>query len=178
MNKHICPNGHMYDYDIYGVACPLCIAKNDVLRVVGSSPIDENYQRPMKTLYGCRYPNDKGEKDVDEKCSSLKRKKLVGFLVTYDRTPMGKAFNIYEGRNFIGRDAECDISIPDDNQMSGKHMVIRYLTGDGKFRFRDEMTSNGTYVNKELLDEGELHNYDIIRVGNTSFVFIAIPQKI
>ena len=41
-------------------------------------------------------------------------RKLVGFLVTYNRTPMGKAYNIYEGRNYIGRDASCDISIPDD----------------------------------------------------------------
>jgi hypothetical protein len=103
-------------------------------------------------------------------------RKLVGFLVTYNRTPMGKAFNIYEGRNYIGRDASCDISIPDDNQMSGKHMLIRYLSGNNKFSFKDEMSSNGTYVNKELLDEGELQNYDIIRVGSTLFIFIAIPQ--
>lgn len=103
-------------------------------------------------------------------------RKLVGFLVTYNRTPMGKAFNIYEGRNYIGRDASCDIAIPDDNQMSGKHMLIRYLSGNNKFSFKDEMSSNGTYVNKELLDEGELHNYDIIRVGSTIFIFIAIPQ--
>lgn len=103
-------------------------------------------------------------------------RKLVGFLVTYNRTPMGKAFNIYEGRNYVGRDASCDISIPDDNQMSGKHMLIRYLSGNNKFSFKDEMSSNGTYVNKELLDEGELQNYDIIRVGSTLFIFIAIPQ--
>ena len=103
-------------------------------------------------------------------------RKLVGFLVTYNRTPLGKAFNIYEGRNYIGRDADCDVAIPDDNQMSGKHMLIRYLSGNNKFSFKDEMSSNGTYVNKELLDEGELHNYDIIRVGSTLFIFIAIPQ--
>lgn len=103
-------------------------------------------------------------------------RKLVGFLVTYNRTPMGKAFNIYEGRNYIGRDASCDISIPDDNQMSGRHMLIRYLSGNNKFSFKDEMSSNGTYINKKLLDEGELQNYDIIRVGSTLFIFIAIPQ--
>lgn len=103
-------------------------------------------------------------------------RKLVGFLVTYNRTPMGKAYNIYEGRNYVGRDASCDISIPDDNQMSGKHLLIRYLSGNNKFSFKDEMSSNGTYVNKVLLDEGELQNYDIIRVGSTLFIFIAIPQ--
>lgn len=103
-------------------------------------------------------------------------RKLVGFLVTYNRNPMGKAYNIYEGRNMIGRDASCDICVPDDNQMSSHHMSIRYLSGNNKYRFHDEMSSNGTYVNKELLDDGELQNYDIIRVGSTLFIFIAIPQ--
>lgn len=103
-------------------------------------------------------------------------RKLVGFLVTYNRTPMGKSYNIYEGRNMIGRDPSCDICVEDDNQMSGHHMSIRYLSGNNKFRFHDEMSSNGTYVNKELLDDGELQNYDIIRVGSTLFIFIAIPQ--
>lgn len=103
-------------------------------------------------------------------------RKLVGFLVTYNRNPLGKAYNIYEGRNYIGRDASCDISIPDDTQMSGKHMSILYRNVDNKFKFRDEQSSNGTFVNKELLDDGNLENYDIIRVGSTIFIFIAIPN--
>ena len=103
-------------------------------------------------------------------------RKLVGFLVTYNRDPNGRAFNIYEGRNFVGRDASCDISIPDDDQMSGRHLSILYRNVDNKFKFRDEQSSNGTFVNKELLDDGELQNYDIIRAGSTIFIFIAIPS--
>lgn len=101
-------------------------------------------------------------------------RKLVGFLVTYNRTPLGKAYNLYEGRNFVGRDTECGICIPDDSQMSGKHLLIRYL--NGTFKFKDELSSNGTIVNKQQLDEGELKNHDIIRVGSTLFIFVAIPQ--
>lgn len=103
-------------------------------------------------------------------------RRLVGFLVTYNRNPAGRAFNIYEGRNYIGRDASCDVALPDDGQMSGKHLSILYRAADGKFKFRDEQSTNGTYVNKELLDDGELQNYDIIRAGSTIFIFIAIPQ--
>lgn len=103
-------------------------------------------------------------------------RKLVGFLVTYNRNPLGKAYNLYEGRNYVGRDSSCDISVPDDSQMSGKHMSILYRNVDGKFKFRDEQSSNGTFVNKELLDDGTLENYDIIRVGSTLFIFIAIPK--
>lgn len=102
-------------------------------------------------------------------------RRLVGFLVTYNRNPSGRAFNIYEGRNYIGRDASCDIALPDDGQMSSKHLSILYRAADGKFKFRDEQSTNGTYVNKELLDDGELQNYDIIRAGSTIFIFIAIP---
>lgn len=103
-------------------------------------------------------------------------RKLVGFLVTYNRNPMGKAYNIYEGRNYIGRDKSCDICISDDSQMSGRHMSILYRNVDNKFKFRDEQSSNGTFINKELKDDGELENYDIIRVGSTLFIFIAIPK--
>lgn len=103
-------------------------------------------------------------------------RKLVGFLVTYNRNPLGKAFNIYEGKNFIGRDHSCDICVPEDKQMSGRHMSLLYRNVDNKFKYRDEQSSNGTFVNKELSDEGELHNYDIIRLGGTVFIFIAIPQ--
>lgn len=105
-----------------------------------------------------------------------KGRKLVGFLVTYNRTPQGKAYEIYEGKNYIGRDKSSDICVPDDNQMSGRHMSILYRNVDNKFKYRDEQSSNGTFVNKELSDEGELQNFDIIRLGNTVFIFIAIPQ--
>ena len=108
--------------------------------------------------------------------ASTQGRKLVGFLVTYNRNPLGKAFNIYEGKNFIGRDRSCDISIPEDNQMSSRHMSILYRNVDNKFKYRDEQSSNGTFVNKELSDEGELQNYDIIRLGGTVFIFIAIPK--
>lgn len=55
-------------------------------------------------------------------------------------------------------------------------MSILYRSVDNKFKFRDEQSSNGTFINKELLDEGELQNYDIVRVGSTLFIFVAIPQ--
>jgi len=105
-----------------------------------------------------------------------KGRKLVGFLVTYNRTPQGKAYEIYEGKNYVGRDRSSDIVVSDDNQISGKHMSILYRNVDNKFKYRDEQSSNGTFVNKELSDEGELQNFDIIRLGNTIFIFIAIPQ--
>lgn len=229
MLKKTCPNGHVYDQNIYGDTCPLCpssasvgtasdmtmvapdaqssgahtrVVQPSVNPVVPPPPVGmpngfPNRPSPDPTGSTRVSPSVMQQSQQTQQASvgaartTIRRnpammggaakqgeegRKLVGFLVTYNRTPMGKAFNVYEGRNYIGRDASCDISIPDDNLMSGKHMLIRYLSGNNKFSFKDEMSSNGTYVNKELMDEGELQNYDIIRVGSTLFIFIAIPQ--
>lgn len=142
-------------------------AQKSTSNTVGTvPPARNNSGNGMRTTI--RRPNAQGQ--------MTEGRKLVGFLVCYNRFPNGKAFNIYEGRNYVGRDTSCDISIPDDNQMSGRHMSILYRSVDMKFKFRDEQSSNGTFVNKNLLDDGELENYDIIRVGGTLFIFIAIPQ--
>ncbi|MDR1022792.1 MAG: FHA domain-containing protein [Prevotellaceae bacterium] len=103
-------------------------------------------------------------------------KRAMGLLVTYDTNPAGQVFNIYEGRNYIGREASADVSIPNDLQVSGKHFSILYRVADGKFKFRDEQSSNGTFVNEALADEGELSTFDVIRIGVTKLIFIAIPQ--
>jgi hypothetical protein len=103
-------------------------------------------------------------------------KKLVGFLVTYTQTPSGDFFPVYEGRNYIGRDSSTNICLPKDEQISGKHLSILYRPIDRKFKFKDEQSSNGTFVNEKLIDEGELKNFDTIRIGSTKLLFIEIPQ--
>lgn len=220
MAKKTCPNGHVYDPNIYGDQCPLCPSSSDFSSdapktQIGSAPgpapfgdsgmhthiagggfqgapqgnpgmpptppqgnpTGPTVMRPQdfapqngnRTVI--RHANPQG--GPAQKAPS---RKLVGFLITYNRDPNGKAYNIYEGRNYIGRDSSCDICIPDDDQMSGRHLSILYRNVDNKFKFRDEQSSNGTFVNKELIDSGELENYDIIRAGSTIFIFLAIPR--
>lgn len=213
MAKKTCPNGHIYDPNIYGDQCPLCPAGNiaggsshpatqigysstippqpgmhtqiaatpqvglSQQGIGGNDASGETLLRPRDAEPKggnhtvIRRVNQKGVPSTD-----APSRKLVGLLVTYNRDPNGRAYFIYEGRNYIGRDASCDISIPDDDQMSGRHMSILYRNVDDKFKFRDEQSSNGTFINKELLDSGELQNYDIVRAGSTLFIFIAIPR--
>lgn len=221
MAKKTCPNGHIYDPNIYGDQCPLCPSGgvpspgggNPATQIGGAIPPAINPGGGMHTHIATGGPTAGGAtqagmpggwggapngptmmrpqeatpsatanktviRHVGQQGPSAKAlsRKLVGFLITYNRDPNGKAFNIYEGRNYIGRDSSCDISIPDDDQMSGKHLSILYRNVDDKFKFRDEQSSNGTFVNKELIDSGELENYDIIRAGSTIFIFLAIPR--
>jgi len=109
--------------------------------------------------------------------SDKTRKKLVGFLVTYSLSPNGDFFPLYEGKNRIGRAATSTIRIKSDPKISDNHLSILYRSVDRKFKFKDEQSSNGTFVNKELKDEGELINLDKIMIGDTKFLFIEIDQN-
>ncbi|MDR1680342.1 MAG: FHA domain-containing protein [Prevotellaceae bacterium] len=103
-------------------------------------------------------------------------RKLVGFLVSYSVDSNGVFFPLYEGRNVIGRGPSADICIPEDSAITEKHCSILYRSIDQKFKFKDEQSTNGTFVNEEIQDEGNLKEHDIIRVGSTRLIFIVIPQ--
>jgi hypothetical protein len=96
-------------------------------------------------------------------------RKLVGWLVSYTHSPTGEDFRIYEGRNSLGADAGCDIVVLHDPNVSARHLTLLYRA-DG-FRFKDELSTNGTFINEVMRDEGMLHDGDLIQVGSTVFKF-------
>ena len=105
-------------------------------------------------------------------------RKLVGWLVTYSLDAMGVDYKLYEGRNIIGRDMDCNITI-NDNQISGKHAVLLYRAPKnpddvvGKYSITDQQSSHGTCVNGEdiELEPRYLNDGDIIRIGRTVLKF-------
>lgn len=96
-------------------------------------------------------------------------RKLVGWLVTYSLDAMGVDFKLYEGRNIIGRDVNCNITI-NDSTVSSTHAVILFRSG--KYSISDQQSSHGTFVNGEdiELEPRYLNDGDIIRMGNTVFM--------
>ena len=98
-------------------------------------------------------------------------RRLVGWLVTYSQDPLGIDYKIYEGRNIIGRNLDCNITV-DDNTMSGEHAIILYR--NRKYIIEDSLSTRGTVVN--LNDIGVrnpviLQDGDIIEMGETVFCF-------
>lgn len=96
-------------------------------------------------------------------------RKLVGWLVTYSMDTMGMDFKLFEGRNIIGRDMNCNITI-NDSTVSSTHAVILFRSG--KYSISDQQSSHGTFVNDEdiELEPRYLKDGDIIRMGNTVFM--------
>lgn len=69
----------------------------------------------------------------------------------------------------IGRAPECEIVLPDDGYVSAEHARIFWENG---WWIEDTNSSNGTYVNTELLPAGarrQLAPNDQIKIGHTVF---------
>lgn len=99
------------------------------------------------------------------------RRKLRGWLVSFDIEDFGIDYRIIEGKNSIGSGPSCDITVK-DNQVSSLHALI--LCRKNKFLLSDEMSSNGTLLNEEDLtprEPYELNDGDEVKVGTTTFLF-------
>ncbi|PZV18005.1 MAG: phosphopeptide-binding protein [Leptolyngbya sp.] len=70
----------------------------------------------------------------------------------------------------IGRDRKASLPIP-DKRLSRRHAIVQYVTDKGFFLI-DLDSTNGTYINSELVRRPVLlKDGDRIRLGSLSFIF-------
>lgn len=75
------------------------------------------------------------------------------------------------GETVIGRTVQSPgIALPDDGQTSRKHALVR-RPAVGECEIEDLESSNGTLVNGHKIKSAVLRDGDVIRVGNTLFLF-------
>lgn len=196
-----CANGHLYDPSIYGENCPFCPSQTKSTKVntsydgEGTVVLDNDTSGRTRPVGGDTqktvpmFESDGGGQTVIRHVGGnatghtgiSENRRLVGLLVSYSDKPEGEVYKVYEGRTTIGRDRTCDIPFPGDSHMSSKHLLIQYVEAKGAFRAQeyDKGSANGTYVNGKVYVLGDvidLKNNDIIIVGGTKFIFIAIPE--
>jgi hypothetical protein len=94
-------------------------------------------------------------------------------LVTYSWKPEGQIFPVREGRNLIGRGAECDIRVPEDQTLSN---INTHITFRKSFIVGDMVSMSGTDLNGQPIEEQfvPLGNYARIRTGSTNWTFIVV----
>ncbi len=103
-------------------------------------------------------------------------RKIVGVLVSYSWAPEGRIYPIREGRNFIGRDKDCEVCVPEDTTLSAQNSHITFRQN---FVIGDMVSMTGTDVDGVPIEEQfrSLSNYATIRAGSTHFTFIAIKPQ-
>ena len=112
-------------------------------------------------------------------------RRIVAIMISYTWHPEGEVYPVREGRNYIGADRigddpshrYCDIHVPDDEKMSGRHALI--LCRPGGYELIDEKSTNGTFLNGKMLhanESKELPSQAEIRAGKTVFTYMSVPQ--
>ena len=107
---------------------------------------------------------------------------IATFCLMREEAPQKYVFDI-PGLYCIGRGKDCNLSIPKelDNSISRLHCQI--LLTDSSLYVRDTGSSNGTYVNDNILENGttflnshnpettdiEINQGDMLKVGHTIF---------
>jgi hypothetical protein len=181
-----CVNGHNYDASL--TKCPFC-PTTDYEKTVRELDQEKTVLDNSQPVIKKSFPTDDAKTVIDTSAPTIKHtnphndgktvliapykqpsiqvvKKLVGWLVTFDLNPNGVDFRLFEGRNEIGRSNKNDIVI-NHPSVSDKHCTILYR--NDKFLISDELSTNGTYLNNEIVeDKAYLNDNDIIKLGNIS----------
>ena len=80
----------------------------------------------------------------------------------------GSRYLLDEDEITVGRDPRADILL-DDSTVSRAHAVFR--RSDGRYSVIDAGSLNGTYVNRQRVDQQELKNGDEIILGKFRLVY-------
>lgn len=93
-----------------------------------------------------------------------------GVLVVKRGPNAGSKFFLDTDVTTIGRHPESEIFL-DDITVSRRHAEIRRSAAG--FSLNDIGSLNGTYVNRERVEDGDLHSGDEIQIGKFKLVFLS-----
>ena len=98
----------------------------------------------------------------------------IGLLVVRHGPETGSSYRLELPSTAIGRHPDSDIFL-DDITVSRRHVVID-RTNDG-YTLRDVGSLNGTYVNKERVDEARLKYGDEVQIGRYRLSFVVGGER-
>ena len=94
----------------------------------------------------------------------------IGMLVVKRGPNAGSKFVLDQPVTRVGRHPDSDIFL-DDITVSRRHAEF-YQRGEG-YLVKDVGSLNGTYLNRERIDEAELDNGDEVQIGKFKLVYLA-----
>ena len=119
---------------------------------------------------------DDNDKTVSYYGGSLGIEPVVGWLVCIDGEMKGKAFELKNGKNFIGRSREMDIVLEGDPNVSReRHAIVTYEPKGRVFIAQPGESRELFYMNDQVvLMNVEMHERDILSIGKTTLMFIPL----
>ena len=93
----------------------------------------------------------------------------IGLLVVKRGPNAGSRFTLGAGKTTIGRHPDSDIFL-DDVTVSRRHAEVHHDGAD--FTVNDVGSLNGTYLNRERIEQADLHSGDELQVGKFRLVFL------
>jgi pSer/pThr/pTyr-binding forkhead associated (FHA) protein len=98
----------------------------------------------------------------------------TGLLVVKRGPIAGSRFALEPGKTTIGRHPDSDIFL-DDVTVSRRHAEVHH---DGAtFTVNDVGSLNGTYLNRERIEQADLHSGDELQIGKFRLVFLHEMQS-
>lgn len=91
-------------------------------------------------------------------------------LVVFYGAEIGKRYFLDEPEQSVGRSESASIQIEQES-VSRNHAKI--VTEDGSSRVYDLGSTNGTFVNDNRVEGGDLRDGDLLRVGQTIFKYLS-----
>ncbi|GII03406.1 FHA domain-containing protein [Planobispora takensis] len=116
------------------------------------------------------YEAETGETLLAERQAVEQLRPGTALLVAMRGPNAGSRFLLDSDLTTVGRHPESDIFL-DDITVSRRHVEF-YRRGGGMFTVRDVGSLNGTYVNRERIEEVPLYGGDEVQIGKFRLVFL------
>jgi pSer/pThr/pTyr-binding forkhead associated (FHA) protein len=153
-----------------GVFCPNCGHRNPTGVNFCSSCGASLVTSVPDTSVSVQPVDDQGDSYDDESAVGLiELPRGVGMLVVKRGSDVGVRFTLDAEIIRAGRHPESDIFL-DDITVSRRH--AEFLTTDNVTTVRDVGSLNGTYVNRERIEEGRLSSGDEVQIGKFKLLYL------
>jgi len=184
-----CSIGHFYDSDEYSI-CPFCSSGLSASEFGTESTFDKmSFQREYelrklkqpipspvsesgRAVFSAPPTGPMNSAVVEQPC-------VVGWLVVIEGADRGKSFELFEGKNTIGRSSKNRVCLGNDGHVSRMAASVVF---DGRscsfFCVPDPNASSMTFVNSQpLLSHSALRASDVISIGMTKLMLVPFCTK-
>ena len=107
------------------------------------------------------------------KTSGARRFRWLRLVYSQGEEPKGLSYrwSLKSTKTIIGRDPGKGGIALNDTKASRLHAEVVYIHKEDTFKVIDRESRNGTFVNGQKIDARALTNNDVVRIGNSMFVY-------